>query len=44
VRADENSNREGARRVVFDPGHDDAAGVRKIEQFCGAVREIAAAR
>jgi hypothetical protein len=40
VSANENINGEGARRVVFYPGHSDAAGVRKIEQFCGAVRNV----
>jgi hypothetical protein len=33
VRADEYSNGEGARRLVFYPGHGDAAGVRKIEGY-----------
>jgi hypothetical protein len=44
VRADKNINGEGARRIVFYSGHGDTAGVRKFEQFCGAVREIAAAQ
>jgi hypothetical protein len=33
VKADEYSNGEGARRLVFYPGHGDVAGVRKIEGY-----------
>jgi hypothetical protein len=33
---------EKGKEARFYPRHSDAAAVRKIEQFCGAVGEIAA--
>jgi hypothetical protein len=36
--------KKGARRRNFYPSHGDAAAVRKFEQNCAAVREIAAAQ